>query len=107
MSRKRGAASRLPGKPRAFLAVNVCTTSDVRVELYGYRLRLTAKTVKTAKNQHDAMLKTSISRWIRPLLLAAALFAPAPASAANEDEFLAARDAFRAGDARKLDYHAR
>jgi len=53
------------------------------------------------------MLKTLISRWVRPLLLAAALTAPVAANAANEDEFLSARDAFRAGDARKLDYHAR
>ena len=53
------------------------------------------------------MPKTSISRLVLPLLLAAALVVPGPAGAANEDEFLAARDAFRVGDARKLDYHAR
>ena len=40
------------------------------------------------------------------LLLGLALAAPL-AHAANEDEFLAAREAFRAGDARKLDLHAR
>ncbi|HYH41153.1 MAG TPA: transglycosylase SLT domain-containing protein [Burkholderiales bacterium] len=35
------------------------------------------------------------------------MLASGAVSAANEDEFLAARDAFRAGDARKLDFHAR
>jgi soluble lytic murein transglycosylase len=41
------------------------------------------------------------------LVLGAAVAACVPANAANEDEFLSARDAFRAGDARKLDFHAR
>jgi soluble lytic murein transglycosylase len=52
------------------------------------------------------MLKRFISCWLRPLLVAAALVAPTAAGAANEDDFLAARDAFRAGDARKLDFYA-
>jgi soluble lytic murein transglycosylase len=52
------------------------------------------------------MLKRLLSRFGRLVLLAATL-APGAAAAANEDDFLAARDAFRAGDARKLDLYAR
>lgn len=48
-----------------------------------------------------------LSRFAPLLLAVAALLAPACAGAANEDEFLAARDAFRTGDSRKLDLHAR
>ena len=50
--------------------------------------------------------KRFFSRSVRPLALALAI-ASSAAYGANEDEFLAARDAFRAGDARKLDFHAR
>lgn len=53
------------------------------------------------------MLKKFLLKAARILVLGAAASAPASAIAANEDEFLAARDAFRAGDARKLDFHAR
>jgi soluble lytic murein transglycosylase len=41
------------------------------------------------------------------LLLLAALIVPTIATAASEHDFLAARDAFRAGDARKVDFYAR
>ena len=53
------------------------------------------------------MLKFSLKRRVLPLLLAAALVAPGAAAAASEDDFIAARDAFRVGDARKLDSYAR
>lgn len=49
------------------------------------------------------LLRTRIAAL---LLAAAGLNAPGLASAAPEDDFLAARDAFRAGDARKLDLYA-
>src|SRR5215210_3481254 len=52
------------------------------------------------------MLKRFISSWLQPLLLVGALVTPATAGAGNEDDFLAARDAFRAGDVRKLDFYA-
>jgi soluble lytic murein transglycosylase len=53
------------------------------------------------------MLRFSFSRFARLLALLAVLVSPATASAAADDDFLAARDAFRAGDARKLDFLAR
>ncbi|MGZ8201731.1 MAG: hypothetical protein ACXWUB_00645 [Burkholderiales bacterium] len=46
-------------------------------------------------------------RTIARLLLVAAAWSALPAHAASEDDFLAAREAFRAGDARKLDTYAR
>ncbi len=55
----------------------------------------------------DAMPRLSfrIARWV---LLAAGLAATAPVhAAAAEDDFMAAREAFRAGDARKLEIHAK
>lgn len=52
------------------------------------------------------MTKFSFKVLARRLLLAAALFAPAISGAAPEDDFLAARDAYRAGDSRKLDFYA-
>ncbi len=53
------------------------------------------------------MAKPPLLKAIGMMLVAAAFTAASPVHAANEDEFLAARDAFRAGDARKLDFHAR
>jgi len=53
------------------------------------------------------MAKLQFSGITRAALLGAAMLVSGAASAANEDEFLAARDAFRVGDARKLDFHAR
>ena len=50
-----------------------------------------------------------MKRLVRSLLLAAAIVATAaaaPAAAGPDDDFLAARDAFRAGDARRLDNYA-
>jgi soluble lytic murein transglycosylase len=52
------------------------------------------------------MAKVSTSRIAR-LLLVAGLAACGAAGAASEDDFVAAREAFRAGDARKLDLYAR
>src|SRR6188508_3540132 len=52
------------------------------------------------------MLTLRIRNTARRLLLAALLFAPLAASAAQDDDFLAAREAFRSGDARKLDLYA-
>jgi soluble lytic murein transglycosylase len=52
------------------------------------------------------MFRLSYSRIAGALLLGAMMVSGGAVSAANEDEFLAARDAFRAGDARKLDFHA-
>ncbi|HYC45888.1 MAG TPA: transglycosylase SLT domain-containing protein [Burkholderiales bacterium] len=49
----------------------------------------------------------SFVRLVRPLLIAAVLIAPNAASAGAEDDFISAREAFRAGDARKLDLYAR
>src|SRR6266545_7582737 len=45
--------------------------------------------------------------FARALAAAALVAAAATAGAATDDDFLAARDAFRAGDARKLDLYAR
>ena len=53
------------------------------------------------------MGKVAFSRVVRLVVLAAALSASAPACAANEDDFIAAREAFRVGDARKLEASAR
>jgi len=53
------------------------------------------------------MVKLFLTRIAAPLLTAAVLIVPGTAGAAPEDDFLAARDAFRAGDARKLDVYAR
>lgn len=53
------------------------------------------------------MISFSFSGIARLLLLAAVLVSPNVASAAPEDDFLAARDAYRAGDARKVDFYAR
>jgi soluble lytic murein transglycosylase len=52
------------------------------------------------------MISFSPVRFAR-LLLLAVLSVPMIASAASEHDFLAARDAFRAGDARKVDFYAR
>src|SRR4051812_47237026 len=52
------------------------------------------------------MTQLSIQRIARRLLLAAALAASAFAWAGPEEDFVAARDAFRAGDARRLDLYA-
>ena len=52
------------------------------------------------------MISFSFSRFAC-LLLAGALMLPAAAGAASEHDFLAARDAFRAGDARKVEFYAR
>jgi soluble lytic murein transglycosylase len=52
------------------------------------------------------MYRLSYSRIAGALLLGAMMVSGGAVSAANEDEFLAAREAFRAGDARKLDFHA-
>ncbi len=52
------------------------------------------------------MIKLLNSKFLRGLLLAAALALPGLASAAPEDDFLGARDAYRSGDARKLDFYA-
>jgi soluble lytic murein transglycosylase len=53
------------------------------------------------------MIKHSLQKLARGMALATALVAAAPAGAADAgDDFLAARDAFRAGDARKLELHA-
>ena len=49
----------------------------------------------------------SLARLAASFLVAAVLIAPDTASATAEDDFLAARDAFRVGDARKLDTYAR
>src|SRR3954471_1453050 len=48
----------------------------------------------------------SLRNLWRTLLLAAALGAAAPAAAGPDDDFLAARDAFRTGDSRRVDYYA-
>ena len=50
------------------------------------------------------MVKKFLLKAVCALVLTAAVIACAPVNAANEDEFLSARDAFRAGDARKLDF---
>jgi soluble lytic murein transglycosylase len=47
-----------------------------------------------------------IPKLLRRLLMAAVLAGSAAAGAAPEDDFLAARDAFRAGDARRLEFYA-
>jgi soluble lytic murein transglycosylase len=53
------------------------------------------------------MTAFSLRKLARCAILAAAfLISPGPAAAAPEDDFLAARDAYRVGDARKLDYLA-
>jgi soluble lytic murein transglycosylase len=53
------------------------------------------------------MVRFSFLNIARLLTLAAVLVSPTIASGAAEDDFLAARDAFRAGDARKVDFYAR
>ena len=53
------------------------------------------------------MIKVSLLRIVRLLFAAAALITAGAAGAAAENDFLAAREAFRAGDARKLDTYAR
>ena len=52
------------------------------------------------------MFTLRIRNTARRVLLAALLFAPLTAHAAQDDDFLAAREAFRSGDARKLDFYA-
>lgn len=52
------------------------------------------------------MISFSPRRFAR-LLLLGALILPTIAGAASEHDFLAARDAFRAGDGRKVDFYAR
>src|SRR5688572_27241068 len=47
-----------------------------------------------------------MKRLFRILLIAAGIAAAAPAVAAQDDDFLAAREAFRSGDSRRLDYYA-
>jgi soluble lytic murein transglycosylase len=47
-----------------------------------------------------------MKQLFRSLLILAALVCAAPASAGQDDDFLAARDAFRAGDERRLDTYA-
>src|ERR1700694_2957270 len=62
---------------------------------------------KVAKIQSHAMIKRSIQRIVQCIVLAASLAASAPTSAADAgDDFLAAREAFRSGDARRLDFYA-
>jgi soluble lytic murein transglycosylase len=62
------------------------------------------------ESHYTLELKRMLTHVIRntacTLLLAAALFAPVMAGAAADDDFLAAREAFRSGDARKLDFYA-
>jgi soluble lytic murein transglycosylase len=53
------------------------------------------------------MVRFSFSCIARLLTLAAVLVSPMVASGAADDDFLAARDAYRAGDARKVDFYAR
>ena len=47
-----------------------------------------------------------IRKFLRGLVAAAALLVAAPAAAAPEDDFLAAREAFRTGDSRRLEFFA-
>ena len=48
----------------------------------------------------------NLIRSIASLLALAAVLCGSPAMAASDDDFLAAREAFRVGDARKLDMYA-
>ncbi|MGZ5230628.1 MAG: hypothetical protein ACXWC3_11390, partial [Burkholderiales bacterium] len=53
------------------------------------------------------MIKRSLQRIAQGIALAAALAAASPTSAADAgDDFLAAREAFRSADARRLDFYA-
>ena len=47
-----------------------------------------------------------MKRFVRSLLIVLGLPAAAPAAAGPDDDFLAARDAFRAGNASRLDSYA-
>src|SRR5687767_8672371 len=53
------------------------------------------------------MTKVSLLRIARLLTVAAGLITAGASGAAAENDFLAAREAFRAGDSRKLDTYAR
>ncbi|HEV7799827.1 MAG TPA: transglycosylase SLT domain-containing protein [Burkholderiales bacterium] len=58
------------------------------------------------KIDKTSMIKFSPRKFLHGLLLAATLALPAAANAAPEDDFVGARDAFRSGDARRLDFYA-